>query len=44
MMVLLVENIVRRFEGYFRGGAQGFRQGGIRGCVGGAAQGFYGGY
>ena len=44
MMVLLVENIVRRFGGYFRGGAQGFRQGGIRGCVGEAAQGFYGGY
>ena len=41
---LLVENTIRRSQGYLRGGAQGLYQGGIMGCFRGAAQGFYGGY
>ena len=43
-IVLLVENSIRRFQGYLRGGAQGLYQGGIVGCFRGAAQGYYGGY
>ena len=43
-IVLLVENFIRRFQGYLRGGAQGLYQGGIVGCFRGAAQGYYGGY
>ena len=41
---IIVENTIRGFHGYFRGGTQGFYQGGILGCFRGAAQGFYGGY
>ena len=43
-IVFLVENTIRRFQGYLRGGAQGLYQGGIVGCFRGAAQGYYGGY
>ena len=43
-IALLVENSIRRFQGYLRGGAQGLYQGGIVGCFRGAAQGYYGGY
>ena len=42
--ILLVENFIRRFQGYLRGGAQGLYQGGIVGCFREAAQGYYGGY
>ena len=43
-IVLLVENFIRRFQGYLRGGAQGLYQGGIVGCFRDAAQGYYRGY
>ena len=43
-IVLLVENSIRRFQGYLRGGAQGLYQGGIVGCFREAAQGYYGEY
>ena len=43
-IVLLVENSIRRFQGYLRGGAQGLYQGGIVGCFREAAQGYYGRY
>ena len=43
-IALLLENSIRRFQGYLRGGAQGLYQGGIVGCFREAAQGYYGRY